>query len=101
MIWQGSSENASSATFKVKNLKRKKMITQSQLHKGLTVTYVPRECLKDGSPLISTTHRWEVGKVTSWNDRFVFVDYGSTQGKATYPSELFEGDLIKGDEKSQ
>jgi hypothetical protein len=58
---------------------------REDLKKGMTVTYVPRNSGEDRS-------RREVGVVTSWNDSFVFVDYGTGTSKATSLETLMRGD---------
>lgn len=60
------------------------MIT-GPLYIGKTVTYVP--------PRLVGYERREVGKVTSWNDSYVFVDYyGTGCGIATRRVDLLDGD---------
>ena len=56
----------------------------SELKKGMQVTYVPRHS-KEYKDM-------ELGHVTSWNDEFVFVEYGGGTSQST-PYEL----LLKGD----
>ncbi len=51
-------------------------MNRSDLQIGMTVIY-------------STTHKQEVGVVTSWNDHYVFVDYnGDGRGIATRLEDL-------------
>jgi FKBP-type peptidyl-prolyl cis-trans isomerase 2 len=47
---------------------------QEELKVGMTVIYLPKQ---------------EIGKITSWNDTFVFVDYdGTGKGIATKIEDL-------------
>lgn len=55
--------------------------------KGDIVTYVPRHARNNESHPDR-----EVGKVTSVNDTYVFVDYGTGNSKATRPEDLVKGD---------
>jgi hypothetical protein len=51
---------------------------------GLEVTYIPRR---------NKDYKFrELGKVTSWNDLYVFVNYGSGNSKATSRQDLKIGD---------
>lgn len=51
---------------------------------GETVTYIPRHSNEYSDR--------ELGKVTSINDKFVFVDYGYGTSQATMPENLRQGD---------
>jgi hypothetical protein len=64
------------------------------LQKGMTVTYVPNRAKIYGREgIVNKYIGREVGKVTSWNESYVFVDYnGSDQGKATRIEDLEKGD---------
>jgi len=33
-------------------------------------------------------HEEQIGTITSWNDKFIFVDYGNGAGTATSPEDL-------------
>ena len=50
--------------------------------KGSSVVYTPFEGCDEGL--------LEYGHITSWNDKFIFVDYGDScgRGKATSPQDL-------------
>lgn len=66
------------------------MIEQDDLRVGMTVTYVPRR-ISMGS--LNNYKDREVGKVTSWNELCVFVDYSNSgRGIATNPNDLIKGD---------
>lgn len=49
---------------------------------GSKVTYVPQHADGAGHP------DCEGGTITSWNDKYVFVNYGTGTNKATDPSDL-------------
>ena len=55
-------------------------------HKGSKVTYVPRHA-KDNASHPNA----EGGTISSWNDKFVFVNYGTGTNKATPPELLVWG----------
>lgn len=61
------------------------MIEDINLKRGMLVTYIPSRCPDD-------VEQREVGVVTSWNDSYVFVDYGTGHSKATRREDLSEGD---------
>jgi len=64
-------------------------MNKENLKVGMVVTYVPRHARGNEN------HKdRELGKVKSWNDRFVFVDYGDGRGKATSLEDLREGNLL-------
>lgn len=54
-------------------------------HIGSKVTYVPRHADNPNHPDV------EGGTIASWNDEFVFVDYGTGTNKATPPELLMWG----------
>ena len=66
----------------------------NDLKTGITVTYIPAHHRNRIPQCNSSDYVGrEVGIVTSWNDRFVFVDYdGSGRGKATRIEDLVIGD---------
>lgn len=53
---------------------------------GSKVTYIPRHANGDASHADS-----EGGTVSSWNDTYVFVNYGTGTNKATPPELLVWG----------
>jgi len=59
-------------------------MNKEDLKSGLLVTYIPRHT--------KTYKDMELGKISSWNDRFVFVDYGTGTNKATNIEDLEIGD---------
>lgn len=64
------------------------------LQKGMRVTYIPASH-KQRVPFGNAKdyEGREVGKVTSWNESYVFVDYDeSGRGKATRIEDLVKGD---------
>ncbi len=65
-----------------------------ELQKGMTVTYVPSHIKRTVQPSIAANYIGrELGKVTSWNESYVFVDYdNSGRGKATRIEDLEKGD---------
>lgn len=52
--------------------------------KGSKVTYVPGHAKDDSS-------QWEGGTISSWNDTYVFVNYGRGTNAATRPEDLLWG----------
>jgi hypothetical protein len=56
----------------------------TELKKGMNVTYVPRHSMEHKDR--------QLGNVTSWNDSFVFVDYGTGTSQATPYDLLWKGD---------
>ena len=54
--------------------------------KGSKVTYIPTHAKGDANHSDS-----EGGTISSWNDRFVFVNYGTGTNKATRPEDLVWG----------
>ena len=61
-------------------------MNKENLKSGLVVTYIPRHAKH------SYVDR-ELGQISSWNDRFVFVDYGTGTNKATDIEDLEIGDM--------
>lgn len=57
------------------------MIKDEELKEGLEVTYISRDGRKR-----------ELGIVSSWNEYFVFVDYGTSHAQATDRADLKVGD---------
>lgn len=55
-------------------------------HKGSKVTYIPPHA--NGDPQHKDS---EGGTISSWNDTYVFVNYGTGTNKATYPRMLVWG----------
>lgn len=69
-------------------------MTRAELNKGMTVTYIP-DSHKHRVPFGNSKdyEDREVGKITSWNDAYIFVDYdNSGRGKATRIENLIKGD---------
>jgi hypothetical protein len=60
------------------------MIEDIDLKRGMLVTYIPSRCPDD-------MEQRESGVVTSWNDSYVFVDYGTGHSKATKREDLVAG----------
>lgn len=67
-----------------------KMINENQIYEGQSVRYAPNHAKVDGLYLDLTHEHCEDGVITSWNDSFVFVRYGSkNQSQATKRENLF------------
>ena len=66
------------------------MITENQIYVGQSVRYAPPHAkVADRYPDLSHEH-CEDGAITSWNDSFVFVRYGSNlSSQATKRENLF------------
>ena len=65
----------------------------TQLEKGMIVTYIPKHH-KQIVPFGNAKdyEGREVGKVTSWNESYVFVDYSNSgRGNATMIEDLVKG----------
>ena len=60
-------------------------IKLEEKHKGAKVTYIPPHA--DGPQ----DEDAEGGTISSWNDTYVFVNYGTGTNKATYPRMLVSG----------
>lgn len=60
-------------------------IKLEEKHKGNVVTYIPPHA--DG-PQHKDSER---GIISSWNDKYVSVNYGGITNKATYPRMLIWG----------
>ena len=58
-----------------------KLLTQGEI--GSKVTYIPRHAKDDASHPDA-----EGGTISSWNDKFVFVNYGRTGTSQATPPEL-------------
>lgn len=61
----------------------------TEKHIGREVVYVPdylrvQMVIHNRSSYIGV----EIGKITSWNDSYVFVDYGTGTSQATRPEDL-------------
>jgi len=54
-------------------------------HVGAKVTYVPDHAKNAGDPAC------QGGIISSWNDQYVFVNYGTGTAAATYPRHLVWG----------
>ena len=61
-------------------------IELTQEHKDSKVTYVPRHANGNASHPAA-----EGGTISSWNDTYVFVNYGTGTNKATPPELLVWG----------
>lgn len=59
----------------------------NELKKNLQVTYVPRHAKNN-----ENHPDRQLGIITSWNDTFVFVNYGTGTSKATDINDLLKGD---------
>ena len=51
---------------------------------GSKVTYIPNHAKDDSS-------QWEGGTISSWNDQYIFVNYGKGTNAATRPQDLVWG----------
>ena len=55
-------------------------------HVGSKVTYIP-----DHAKGLASHKDCESGTISSWNDSFIFVNYGKGTNAATYPRNLVWG----------
>lgn len=67
------------------------MLKENQIYKGNSVRYAPPHAKVDDKYYPDLSHKdCEDGVITSWNEEFVFVRYGSnTQSAATKRENLF------------
>ncbi len=67
-------------------------MNKNELQIGLEVTYIPSHTKRLVMPNIHSHYIGrELGKITSGNDKYVFVDYGSGTSKATDIKDLEVG----------